>query len=133
MSGEKILIVEDSPTIKEMVIAIIKAEGFAFEWTDSITTAIEILETGTVDLVLSDIILTETFKTGYDLLKYVKDSKVHSSIPVILMSDKRDKERARKVALFRGASEFVSKPFQPEALVEVIYRILASKKNPENQ
>lgn len=73
------------------------------------------------DLILSDTDMT--VMTGLELLNAVKSSGVFQDIPVIMLGD-QNSSNDRLECLRLGATDYLSKPFNPEELLVKIERIL---------
>jgi DNA-binding NtrC family response regulator len=120
-SQKTILVVEDSPTISQMVKTYLENAGYATRTSKSLEGALEILGKTRIDLVITDIMLeSRNALTGYHLLKQIKNSKKIESIPVIVMTDKRDFKRAQRTAERLGAIKVLRKPLDMEALINDI-------------
>ncbi|MBF0386808.1 MAG: response regulator [Candidatus Omnitrophica bacterium] len=116
----KILIVDDETDISELYVRYLKRSGF----TDTMVahnsqTAIELIEKDRPNLVVLDISLGADSKgTGMDVLARV--SKTAPECKICMMSAYR--EEYEKICLDLGAYVFISKPFQPDVLLEIINR-----------
>jgi DNA-binding response OmpR family regulator len=120
-SQKTILVVEDSPTISEMIKVYLENAGFATRTCKSPEVALEILGEDKIDLVLTDIMLeSKNALTGYHLLKQIKNSKSLKSIPVIVMTENRSFKRARMTAEHLGAINVMRKPLKMDVLIKDI-------------
>ena len=114
----RILIVEDDIGISEIVALELKNSGYDCEIFDNGNTAVEYLKKDhSFDLALLDIMLPGI--DGFDLLSYMKKY----SIPVIYMTAKTDSESEIK-GLRNGAEDYIIKPFDVEALLVRIEKVL---------
>jgi len=63
---------------------------------------------------------------GFDVLRQLKEDPASRDVPVILLSARaQDEDRRRGYAL--GVEEYVTKPFDPAHLVEIVRRVLAGR------
>lgn len=117
MTSDKasILIVDDEATVREILLRTLSQEGYSCNTAADVDAAMELVETGCVDLVLSDIMMPG--KTGIDLLKLVKSSCPDTA--VIMVTAVADTQTAIN-AMKLGAYDYVTKPFN---LVEVLMSV----------
>ncbi|MSP62075.1 MAG: response regulator [Myxococcales bacterium] len=119
---KRVLLVEDSPTMRAFAVAALEAEGFAVTTAGSGFEALKILPRSRFDVIITDINMPDI--TGLELIRFVRESAVHSKVPLVIISTdgaERDRERGLKL----GADAYLVKPFAPEALVEVVRRALS--------
>lgn len=121
--GKKILVVDDEPTVREVMVAYLDRDGFrTYEASDGIS-ALKIVESENPDLILLDIMLPEV--DGLSVLTRIRHTR---STPVILLSARAD-ESDRVVGLEMGADDYVTKPFSPRevtARVRVVLKRIAA-------
>lgn len=116
-----VLVVDDSPTIRKVVVQQLNARGYdAITATDG-AMAIGILQRESIDVVLMDFVLPGI--NGIQVCRALKANPATSHIPVVLMSAKADKIR-RQALQQAGASDAITKPFDPLALHAVIEQAL---------
>ena len=114
----KILVVDDEPTIREIVVSYLERDGFkTLEAADG-NRARELLETDQPDLVVLDLMLPGT--DGLELCRWIRS---RSRLPVIMLTA-RGEESDRIVGLELGADDYVTKPFSPRELVARVQAIL---------
>jgi DNA-binding response OmpR family regulator len=113
-----VLVVDDEPTIREVVITYLKRDGFrTLEAADG-NRARELLRTETPDLVVLDLMLPGT--DGLELCRWIRSS---SQLPVIMLTA-RGEESDRIVGLELGADDYVTKPFSPRELAARVRTVL---------
>ena len=125
-SEYKVLIVDDVPTNVMLVQAILKKEGYTLLTCDSGTKALRIANEKHPNLILLDIMMPEM--DGYEVLQHLKSNPETTDIPVIIMSALSDMQSIVK-GYQLGATEYVTKPFQREELVNELRRIKAELEN----
>ena len=123
---EKILIVEDDIHINEMLCALLKQNGFAPTAAYSGTEAMLCLPQNNFSLMLLDLMLPG--KTGEDVLQ---EARAISSIPIIVLTAKTDKETTVKL-LRLGADDYLAKPFNNDELLARIDVQLRRSSSPAN-
>ena len=111
-----ILVVEDAQIQREIVLAQLEASGFeeAIGMEDGVE-AYSYLEENTADLIICDWNMPNM--NGLELLKKVRSNTSLKNIPFIVLTTNED---VTKEAMDAGASDFISKPTNPEELVEKI-------------
>ncbi len=114
----RILLVEDEPSIAEIVEFALASEGFQITWRSLAREAEAELTTKPYDLVVLDIGLPDG--SGLELLKRVRRA---SEVPVAILSA-RNAELDRVLGLELGADDYISKPFSPRELAARVKAIL---------
>lgn len=114
----RVLIVEDSPAMRGMLSSIIsQLDDCEAVEVGSGFDAIRSLPRQQLDLILTDINMPDI--NGYELISFIRSNSNFEKTPVIVISSggsSRDREKA--VAL--GADAYVTKPFEPDELLEMI-------------
>ncbi|HEX7668168.1 MAG TPA: DUF4388 domain-containing protein [Polyangiaceae bacterium] len=131
--GTRVLVVDDSPTIRKVVSAILGAHGYDTVTAENGEDALDKLkggETGPIDIVLTDFVMPKM--NGYQLCREVRADGELKKLPIVLMSAKGDKIRGQFVQQ-TGAMDAITKPFDPLALVAVIENALARHRSGETR
>jgi two-component system, chemotaxis family, chemotaxis protein CheY len=119
-----ILIVDDSPTMRRMVMASLRAlPGAGFDEASTGLEAIERLALAPVDLIILDLNMPDMH--GLEVLNFLRRHQAYSHIPVIVLTTRGD-EASRSDALAAGASLYLTKPFSPQALAAQARALLSS-------
>lgn len=84
--------------------------------------AIEKLALGGVDLIVLDLNMPDMH--GLEVLGFVRAQQKYRTVPVIVLTTRGD-AASRQAAIERGASSYVTKPFQPAALAAEVSQLLA--------
>ena len=114
----RVLVVDDEPTIREIVVGYLERDGFeTLEAADG-DRARELLERDSPDLVVLDLMLPGT--DGLDLCRWIRS---RSRLPVIMLTA-RGEESDRIVGLELGADDYVTKPFSPRELAARVRTVL---------
>lgn len=108
-----ILIVEDDITYGMMLKTWLAKKGFQVTSASNIARAQKQIESGTVDLILSDLRLPD--KDGIDLLKWLGERGLQ--IPLIIMTGYADIQSAVQ-AMKLGACDYIAKPINPDELLK---------------
>ncbi len=114
----QIVIVEDEPSINEVVSLYMKRAGYSVvSFTDG-QAALNALTRQMPDLVILDVMLPGM--DGFALTRRLRD---HSDVPIILLTSRRE-ETDRIAGLELGADDYVVKPFSPGELVSRVRAVL---------
>lgn len=122
-SGKKVMIVEDSPTIRHFVKLLLENLGVQLvevgsEW--GMMTKID--EYGKlVDLILMDITLK--YENGFDLIKKLKENPKYREIPVVVLTEHADREHVLR-AKDLGVVGYLRKPLDKEDFLARVAKIL---------
>jgi two-component system, chemotaxis family, chemotaxis protein CheY len=120
--SKKILITEDSPTMRAMIRATIEALGdFDIFEAPNGFEALRILPQESFDLVITDINMPDI--NGLELVSFVKNNAQYRAIPLVIVSTEGS-ERDREKGLKLGADAYLVKPFSPEDLQKLILDFL---------
>src|SRR5256885_14623437 len=106
-----ILIVDDEPSIREACADVAQQSGMRATMVATAEEALEVLESASVDILLTDLKLQHT--NGLDLLKRVHD--MHPTVPVIVLTQYGSIDSA-VAATQLGAIDYVTKPFRIDEL-----------------
>ena len=123
VSSQRVLVVDDSLTIRNFVSATLEDAGFEVTTARSGFEALKILQTPSTmfHLVVTDVNMPDI--NGLELVRYVRNSAVHKATPLIIIStDGRERDRDRGMHL--GASAYLVKPFPSETLVEMAKKVM---------
>jgi DNA-binding response OmpR family regulator len=123
MSGEKILIVDDEPSIGDLLKIHFSEEGYTVVTAPSVDKALEVLKKGPVDLVILD--LRMPGKDGFDFLRAVSTKHGKPRMPVIVMTSRGEFENLMEGIAVDG---FFDKPFEMPRVFKEVKRVLSMKK-----
>ncbi|MCK4836794.1 MAG: sigma-54-dependent Fis family transcriptional regulator [Candidatus Aminicenantes bacterium] len=116
---EKILIVEDNRSMREMLCSIISEKGYAVQSTEDAKTALLLLQKEYFSVIISDLQLPDM--DGFTFFKKIKSN----NIPFIILTAFGSIEGAVE-AMKEGAFDFIAKPVDPEYLLLIIEKALKS-------
>jgi DNA-binding response OmpR family regulator len=129
MEKKSILIVEDEPSIAEVVSLYLQRADFRTTHAADGRAAMLLLEKHVPDLVILDIMLPGM--DGLSLTRWIRD---RSNVPIIILTARRE-EVDRIAGLELGADDYVVKPFSPPEIVSrcraVLRRSLRTEQSPE--
>jgi len=119
-----ILIVDDSQTMRKVILKAVALSGFdlgeCWEAGDG-RAAIDILANHWVDLILTDLHMPGM--NGLEMLKEVQKDEIHRKVPIVLITTEGSEKRIQE-ALSLGVKGYLQKPFHPEAVRDILTRIM---------
>jgi twitching motility two-component system response regulator PilG len=122
--GVTVLVVDDSPTVRKLVSMTMEKNGFSVATAPDGLAALKSISELRPRLILLDITMPRL--GGYQLCKLIKKHESTKHIPVIMLSGRDgmfDKVRGK----FVGCDDYVTKPFDPDVLVEKVAAQLTEK------
>ena len=114
---DKLLLVEDDPTLIRMLSTYLSGEGFQVTAVTGQSAAVQAMEQGSGDIALVDITLADG--NGFAVCAYAKQRE----LPVIFLTASGD-EYSVVTGLDMGADDYIAKPFRPRELVSRIRSVL---------
>ena len=119
---KKVLVVDDSATMRRMIIATLgRLNGVAFDQAVSGLGAIERVTLDQTDMIILDLNMPDVH--GLEVLKFIRNQQSLREIPVVILTTRGD-DASRAAALEAGATVYLTKPFSPEGIVEEVQRLL---------
>lgn len=124
MSGQTILVVDDEPSISEVVSLYLRRAGYQVRVAHDGTAALAALEADLPDLVVLDLMLP-----GVDGMEITRRLRAVGDTPIIMLTARRE-ETDRILGLEMGADDYVVKPFSPQELVSRVRAVLRRTAQP---
>jgi DNA-binding response OmpR family regulator len=106
-----VLVVDDDPTVREIVVSYLRAGGHRVREADDGETALSEVAVARPDIVVLDLMLA-----GIDGLEVCRRLRRQGTIPIVMLTALGG-EADRVVGLELGADDYVTKPFSPRELV----------------
>jgi two-component system chemotaxis response regulator CheY len=123
---KRILVVDDSSTMRKMVMASLRDVGeVSFGEASNGLEAIEQLAVAPFDLMVLDLNMPDMH--GLEVLKFVLGHPSYNSTPIVILTTKGD-DNSKEEARAAGAACYLTKPFNPQSLSEQIKELLNSNK-----
>ncbi|NLA12577.1 MAG: response regulator [Firmicutes bacterium] len=126
--GKIILLVEDEKNIILGVRTCLDAVGYEVEVAENGELAMEAIERSHPNLILLDLMLPKF--DGFEVLETLKSKPETSSIPIVVLTAKAEEEDRQK-ALGLGADAYMTKPFRPQELWDVLKKFLPDEDIPQ--
>lgn len=122
MATGRVLVVDDEPTVREVVCQYLERDGYEVLAVDRGDTVVAAVDDFDPDLIVLDVMLPGA--SGLDALK-----TLNGRVPVILLTA-RVEEADRVLGLELGADDYVTKPFSPRELVARVRSVLRRAAHP---
>jgi two-component system chemotaxis response regulator CheY len=117
-----VLVVDDSPTMRRMVISSLGSLGkVKSTQAGSGLEAIERLAIEPVDLMVLDLNMPDMH--GMEVIGFMRSHHAYRDIPIVVLTTKGE-EASRSQALAAGANRYLTKPFDPRHLADVVGSLL---------
>ena len=118
MTASRVLVVDDEPTVREVVVGYLRRDGHDVVEVGDGTAALALVNTEPFDLVVLDMMLPGA--NGLDILRRIRQL---GDMPVIMLTA-RSEESDRVAGLELGADDYVVKPFSPRELAARVNGVL---------
>jgi two-component system chemotaxis response regulator CheY len=119
--AKKVLIVDDSPTIREMLSFTLHAAKFDVVEAENGAEALKKLDTLTPDLIVTD--LNMPVMDGLTFIRKARALPVARYVPILMLTTESQAEKKAQ-AKAAGATGWIAKPFDPSNLLTVIGKVL---------
>jgi two-component system chemotaxis response regulator CheY len=122
---KRVLVIDDSSTMRSLIAASVEEikDYEAVEASNGFE-ALKMLPAMTFDLIITDINMPEI--NGLEIVSFVRNHPSYKDIPMIIVSTEQSEED-RKKGLALGATEYITKPFEPEQLKKVVQRVMKER------
>lgn len=122
MSGYKVLVVEDSPTMRQLIVfALKRIRGFQIVEANDGVDGLKKLSTDKFDLILTDINMP--IMDGLKLVSMVRNDPNYKDTPIVIITTEgaaEDRERA----LALGANAYITKPIQTTQILDTVKKLM---------
>jgi DNA-binding response OmpR family regulator len=121
MPAPTVLVVEDDPTILQLLEVNFEMEGYIVLRAEDGEQGLAVARESQPDVIVSDVMMPKM--SGLELVQALKTSADTKAIPVILLSAKAQGADVR-MGLEAGADDYVTKPFEPLDLIDRVNAVL---------
>lgn len=125
MAGEKILDIDDSPTVQRLIEMILTTQGYQVVLASDGEEGVAKARSERPAVILVDFVMPKM--NGFQVCKTLKEDPEFRDTPIILVTSKGDKVGSKFVDVL-GITEYFTKPFQPEELLAKIREVIDKKK-----
>ena len=129
MNKSKILVIEDTHSLREVIVDILTFEGMQVIEAENGQVGIDKAKEHIPDLILCDIMMP--VKDGYQVFDELSQNIDLKDIPFIFLSAKTNSENVLE-GMVLGADDYITKPFESDLLISSIKNKLEKKEAPPN-
>ncbi len=119
--SKRILIVDDSASIRQMVSFTLQGEGYETDEARDGAEALEKASASVFQLVVTDLNMPNM--DGIELIKRLRSNPAYKFIPILMLTTESQAEKKME-GKAAGATGWIVKPFKPEQLVGVVKKVL---------
>ena len=121
MTKQRILVVEDEASIRQMIVFNLSRAGFDMDEAEDFASARARIAHARPDLVLIDWMLPDS--SGLELTRLLRRDVACKNLPIIMLTA-RAEEKDKILGLEGGADDYITKPFSPKELVARVKSLL---------
>jgi len=127
MANEKVLFVDDEADFVDMVRTRLESNGFKVITAYDGEEALEKVKLDRPDIIVLDIMMPKI--NGFDVCRRLKADKSYMDIPIVILTA-RFQPNDIKFSKDVGADAYITKPFEPQALMDKLRELVRKNKNP---
>ena len=117
---KRILTIDDSKTIRDMLMFTLADAGFEVLQAVDGQHGIDVLKNEQVDVVITDINMPRM--DGYEVIRHMRSNSAHKTTPILVLTTESEIEK-RDIARAAGATGWMVKPFDPDRLIATINKV----------
>ncbi|KFI13076.1 response regulator [Vibrio coralliilyticus] len=117
----KILAVDDSVSIRQMVSHTLRDAGYEVETANDGRDALNKVASSKFDVVISDVNMPNM--GGFELVKALRDKPQYRFVPILMLTTETSTEKKQQ-GKSAGATGWLVKPFNPETLLKTLKRVI---------
>ena len=117
---KKVLTVDDSRTIRNMLLVTLNNAGFETIQAEDGVEGLEVLEESNPDVIVTDINMPRM--DGYEVIRQLRSNPMHKTTPILVLTTESDTEK-RQLARQAGATGWMVKPFDPDRLIATVRKV----------
>ncbi|MFC5315872.1 response regulator [Azospirillum rugosum] len=117
---KKVLTVDDSRTMRDMVAFTLKGAGYDVVEAGDGQQALTLIGANKVDLVITD--LNMPVMDGLTLIRRLRATPAHRTLPILMLTTEAD-ESKKAEGRSAGATGWIVKPFNPDKLISVVQKV----------
>jgi two-component system response regulator ResD len=118
----KILVAEDSSTVRRLVATRLGADGFDVVEAEDGEQAVQLATAERPDLIVLDKVMPKL--DGFEVIRLLREQEETRSIPIVMLTEQAGEEDVLD-GLDLGVEEYMPKPFSPRELSLRVKRVLA--------
>lgn len=119
--GKKVLVVDDSASMRGMVTFTLKGAGFEVSEAEDGVAGLDAAKGGRFDLVLADVNMPRM--DGISMVREIRGVPGYSGVPILILTTESNPEKKME-GKAAGATGWLVKPFDPDQLLATVNRVL---------
>ncbi len=129
MSGKpRLLVIDDDENLRKIIRHIFEQAGFEVYAAENGDSGVKAAVSNPPNAILMDVMMPE--KDGFDACSELRRVGRTQDVPIIILTAK-PKEESYTHALYKGATAYVTKPFQNEELVSLVRKLIEEAERPK--
>lgn len=120
VAAKRILTIDDSKTIRDMLLLTLTDAGFDVIQAVDGKDGVEVLGRERVDVVITDINMPNM--DGYQVIRHLRADPAHKNTPILVLTTESDSDK-KNLAREAGATGWMVKPFDPERLIATVCKV----------
>ena len=121
-SAKKILLVEDEPEFRMALRIRLEANGYEVIEAEDGVIGLDMARNQSPHLIVLDIMLPKM--DGYKVSRLLKFDEKYRNIPIVMLTA-RSQQNDRETGLTVGSDAYVTKPYKPQEMLDIIAKLLA--------
>ena len=118
--SKRILTIDDSKTIRDMLMLTLADAGFEVLQAVDGQDGLDVSNKEQVDVVITDINMPRM--DGYEVIRHLRNNSAHKSTPILVLTTESEAEK-KNLARMAGATGWMVKPFDPDRLIATINKV----------
>jgi PAS domain S-box-containing protein len=120
-----ILVVDDDPVARELVTAVLQFGGHRLQQASDGAEGLAVARRKKPELIISDLLMPKM--DGFEFVRHLRNDPAFTRTPVVFYTASYLENEARRVASICGVSHFLSKPANPEQILELVKSLVGSE------
>ena len=120
----KILIIDDSPTIIELLKTVLVSNGHEVLTANDGVAGLNLAKENRPDLIVLDIMLPKM--NGYEVCNLIKFDEKYKDIKILMLTAKAGEE-SKNISYETGADEYMTKDLDPDKIIQLVSNMLQDK------
>jgi len=113
----KVLIVDDSPTMRNLVQSALRSEPYSFEFAEDGQQGLDSMGSFAPDIVIADINMP--VMSGVVMISEIRKKHSKEQVPIVVLTTETSEEMKEKIRI-AGANAWIAKPFADDVLCNVV-------------